>query len=218
MEIRQLCENEVQMAVQTAHEVFESYMRPYIRSPKEPEQFYGYVQAERLWREVHEGRLILWGAFDGGRMCGVAAMQKVCHITMLYVRPQYIGKKVGTRLLYAMCGYARDVIHQERVTINVMPVVAAPYFYHKGFGMIQNVALTDVYVPLEGRASAILPKSPEIVYKPRKVKAGFVAALTAGVLVFCTVVMAGVTISHMVSDGLLTDYDYEMMLEDGETV
>lgn len=214
MDIRLLYENEVQMAVYTAHEIFEMCVRPYIRSPKEAEQFYGYVRADNLWQEMHEGRLIMWGAFDGGRMCAVAAMQSVGHITMLYVKPQYSGRKIGTRMLKYMCEYALYMLHKERVTLNVMPVVAAPYFYRKGFVLMQNVPWSDTYVSLERRTVGMKPKKPEVTYKAKSVSAGRIVALAAGVLIFSFAVMTGVTIHHMATDGLLTEEEYELQNDD----
>lgn len=214
MDIRLIYENEVQMAVYTAHEIFEMCVRPYTQSGKEAEQFYGYVRAENLWQEMHEGRLMIWGAFDGGRMCAVAAMQSVGHITMLYVRPQYTRRKIGTRMLNYMCEYAHGILHKERVTVNVMPIVAASYFYRNGFVLMQNVPWSDTYVSLERRTAGILPKKPEVTYKPRHVSAKCIVALTAGVLIFSFTVMASVTIHHMATDGLLTEAEYELQNDD----
>ena len=73
-------------------------------------------------------------------------MQPGGHITMLYVIPQRFGERIGTRLLYTMCTCAKDVYHQERITVHVLPMAAAPYFYHRGFGMIPNAAV-GIFLP-----------------------------------------------------------------------
>lgn len=218
MDIRLLYENEVQMAAYTAQEIFEMCVRPYIRSPREAELFYGYVRPENLWQEMHEGRLIMWGAFDGGRMCAVAAMQSVGHITMLYVRPQYSRRRIGTRMLSYMCEYAANILHKERVTANVMPVVAAPYFYKNGFMLMQNVPRSDMFVSLERRTVGIKPEKPEVTYKAKTVSPKRIVALIAGVLLFSFAVMTGVTIHHMATDGLLTDAEYELQKHEAEEI
>lgn len=198
MDIRLLQENEVQMAVYTAHQIYEMCVRSYVRSQQEIEQFYGYVCVENLWREMHNGRLVMWGAFDGGRMCAVSAMQTVGHITMLYVRPECAGRKTGTKLLDYMCAYAEGILHKDKVTINVTPVAAAPYFYKKGFEMMQEVPWVDTYLSLE-RKTAWRPKGKErIVYQKKSVSQERIVALIAGALVFAFLVMTGVTIHHIV--------------------
>lgn len=218
MDIRLLYENEVQMAVYTVQEIFEMCVRPYIRSPKEAEQFYGYVRPENLWQEMHEGRLIMWGAFDGGRMCAVAAMQSVGHITMLYVRPQYSRRRIGTRMLSYMCEYAANILHKERVTANVMPVVAAPYFYKNGFTLMQNVPWADTFVSLERQTVGMKPQKPKVTYKAKTVSPKRIVALVTGVLIFSFAVMTGVTVYHMATDGLLTEAEYELQQYEAEEI
>lgn len=194
MDIRLLQEYEVQMAVYTAQQIFEMCVRPYVRSQQEVDWFYGYVQVENLHREMREGRLILWGAFDGGRMCAVSAMQTVGHITMLYVRPECTGRKTGTKLLNYMCAYAQGILHKDRVTVNVMPTAAAPYFYKRGFAMMQEVPRVDEYLSLE-RQTAWKPQEKELVtYQQKYVSPLVIVALTAGVLLFSFVVIVGVTV------------------------
>lgn len=150
MEIRLLYGNELQWAVYTANEVYEGCVRPYAASSDEVAQYYNYVKVENLWQEMSAGRLCLWGAFENGQMCGVSAMQDVGHITMLYVKPYYAKRHVGTELVNRMCVYAASMLRRERVTICVSPAVAS-YFYHIGFTLIQGSALGQNYVPLERR-------------------------------------------------------------------
>lgn len=196
MDIRLLQEQEIQMAVYTAQQIYEMCVRPYVRSQQEADWFYGYVRAENLWQEMQEGRLVMWGAFDGGRMCAVSAMQTVGHITMLYVRPECAGRRIGTKLLNYMCAYAQGILHKDRVTINVMPTAVAPYFYKRGFAVMQEMPRTDAYLSLE-RLTAWKSQEQELVtYKPKRVSPLVIASLAAGVLLFSFVVIAGVTIFH----------------------
>lgn len=149
MEIRLLYRNELQWAVYTANEAFEILVRPYASGQEEVEAYYRYMRVENLWQEMNAGHLFLWGAFENGQMCGVSALQDVGHITMLYVRPQYGRRHVGTQLVNHMCQFAASVLHRERVTIHVTPVAAASYFYHIGFTLIQGCPFQESYVPLE---------------------------------------------------------------------
>ena len=235
MEIRLLHRNEVQMAVYTAHEVFETCVKPYAKTQQEIEWYYSYVRVENLWQEMSAGRLFLWGAFEGGQMCAVSAMQDAGHITMLYVKPQYMKRQIGSQLVNQMCSYAAGQLRRECVTVNVMPVAAAPYFYHIGFVLTQGAPLGNSYVPLERRiwamqggpvygnaaggaygypqqninmgyqAAYAKPKRPEVTYPTKKVSSKCIAWIVTAVLLFATVVTAAVTVYDMVSDGAKTE-------------
>ena len=132
MEIRLLYGNEIQWAVQTAHEVYEQCVRPYTRNAAEVQQYYDYMNLPNLSQEMLAGRLFLWGAFENGQMCGVSAMQNVGHITALYVRPQYFRRRIGSNLVDRMCNFAASRLQCGRVTVQAAPS-AANYFYHTGF-------------------------------------------------------------------------------------
>lgn len=155
MEIRLLYGNELQQAVFTAQEVFEACVRPQIRSQQEADYFYQYVRVDRLWQEMSTGSLFLWGAFEAGLMCAVGAIRNNGQITMLYVRPQQLKRRIGVQLLQTMSTYAANVLGRDRVTINVSPVSAASYFYHIGFTFIQGSMPTSSYVSLERRIWSI---------------------------------------------------------------
>ena len=117
MEIRLLYGNEIQWAVQTAHEVYEQCVRPYTRNAAEVQQYYDYMNLPNLSQEMLAGRLFLWGAFENGQMCGVSAMQNVGHITALYVRPQYFRRRIGSNLVDRMCNFAASRLQCGRVTV-----------------------------------------------------------------------------------------------------
>lgn len=121
MEIRLLYGNEIQWAVQTAHEVYEQCVRPYTRNAAEVQQYYDYMNLPNLSQEMLAGRLFLWGAFENGQMCGVSAMQNVGHITALYVRPQYFRRRIGSNLVDRMCNFAASRLQCGRVTVQVAP-------------------------------------------------------------------------------------------------
>ena len=52
MEIRLLYGNEIQWAVQTAHEVYEQCVRPYTRNAAEVQQYYDYMNLPNLSQEM----------------------------------------------------------------------------------------------------------------------------------------------------------------------
>lgn len=244
MEIRLLYGNELQWAVYTANEVFETCVRPYAAGVGETEQYYRYVNAEHLWQEMSAGRLFLWGAFENGQMCGVSAMQDTGHITMLYVKPYCAKRRIGATLVDHMSAYANGMLHTERVTIRVSPRVAS-YFYHIGFTLILDCVNGGDCVPLERRIWSVPqsypgntgypqnyaqngayalqgysgnmgypqnyaqnggyapqdhPAKPEVTYPVKKVPAKYIIVLVAGVFLFITAVITGITVYHMAGD------------------
>ena len=207
--------NEVQLAVYTAHEVFESCVRPYAKTTEEIDWYYSYVCVENLWQKMNTGQLFLWGAFEAGQMCAVSAMQDAGHITMLYVKPQYMKRHIGTQLIEQMCAYAAGQLHKQCVTVNAMPISAAPFFYHIGFVLTQGAPLGNSYVPLERRIWAMpeKPKCPGVTYPTKKVSPKCIASIVAAVLVFAAAVTVGVTVHHMAVDGVKTESEQDEKLK-----
>ena len=233
MEIRLLYGNEIQWAVQTAHEVYEQCVRPYTRNAAEVQQYYDYMNLPNLSQEMLAGRLFLWGAFENGQMCGVSAMQNVGHITALYVRPQYFRRRIGSNLVDRMCNFAASRLQCGRVTVQAAPS-AANYFYHTGFTLIQG-APAGMYVPLEGRIWSVpmtqgymgniggsgstsaqgggVPVAqprrtkPEITYPKKKVSARVVLWLTAVTIAFAVAVVTGITVYHITQEGITGGYE-----------
>ena len=218
MEIRLLYGNELQMAVYTAHETFERCVRPCVRTQREIDRYYNYVNVEHLWQEMSAGRLFLWGAFENGQMCAVSAMQSIGHITMLYVKPYCQRRKIGEQLVNHMCAYAANILHRERVTIQVTPVSVSAFFYHIGFTLIQGAPLENEQVPLERRIwmapvyqvyAPQAPKKPEVTYSTKKVSNKVIVGLVVGTLMLCFGIMTALTVHHMATDGLRTEARYE---------
>lgn len=216
MEVRLLSGNEIQWAVQTANEVFEYCDRNCVGSQDEIRQHYDYVRPEVLWQEQSAGRLILWGAFENGQMCAVSAMQSMGHITMLYVRPPYQRRGLGSWLLNEMRGFADNVLHLSRVTVNVTPVAYAPFFYRRGFQMISGMPFSTPYVSLEQIFANSMGQQPwnmeqnrqphgkaasesGLIYPKKKVSTKVVILITAATFLLCTCVGVVVTVLHMAS-------------------
>ena len=134
---------------QTAHEVYEQCVRPYARNAAEVQQYYDYMNLPNLSQEMLAGRLFLWGAFENGQMCGVSAMQNVGHITALYVRPQYSGRRIGSNLVDRMCNFAASRLQCGRVTVAGCAGGGKPFLPHGIYA--DSGAPAGMYVPLERR-------------------------------------------------------------------
>ncbi|MGN0141852.1 MAG: GNAT family N-acetyltransferase [Roseburia sp.] len=220
VEIRAIGGTELGWAVKMAQEVYERCVRQLIATQEEVEQFYSYVQTEYLWQEMTAGRLVVWGAWENGALCGICAMQKTGHVTMLYVRQESQRRGCGTAMLSAMNSYAAGALHLERITVNVTPIAAAGFFYGRGFtlmpGGIDNPGFVSLVrqtaVPFVKTApfaapgaanyaiwdqvSRPVPQKPDrVTYTARSVKPGVVIGLTCGLLGLMAVVTIIVSMS-----------------------
>ena len=61
MEIRLLYGNEIQWAVQTAHEVYEQCVRPYTRNAAEVQQYYDYIESAQSFTGDAGGKAVFMG-------------------------------------------------------------------------------------------------------------------------------------------------------------
>lgn len=214
MEIRLLQETELAWAVNTANEVYGTCVKPYAGTQEEVSQYYGYVNAEYFWQEMHDNRLFLWGAFEEGMMCAVSAMQNVGHITMLYVRPEFWHRRIGMQMLHMMRVFAASMLHLSRITVNVAPLSAVPFFNRLGFCAIPLAGGHTFYLSMESRwdgktitggnsyadGTRSVPKREEITYPTKPVSPKVVLFLTAAVLALSFVIMSVFTIHHMATE------------------
>jgi GNAT superfamily N-acetyltransferase len=214
MEIRFLYTTEVQLAVDTAREVFENCVRSNLSNMEEGvQQFYQYVRPEYLWQEMNSGRLLLWGAFEDGKILAVGGMQNVGHITMLYVRPEACHRGIGGRMVQTMVFYAQNMLYLNRVTVNVVPTTAAPFFYQQGFDVMPQARRDVNYISMErfvnstngAYASQTGSKKPEVTYPTKKVSTKVILAMTAVVLAICIAIGSGVTFYYIATEDVYTD-------------
>lgn len=154
MEIRFLQEDEIANAAGVARFVFDHYLRNRVEFPQTIEFVEEYLTEANLKQQKEEGRLLLWGAFESGRLWAVGGMQIDGLITMLYVLPQYFHRGMGTGILNTMRAYAKEVLGLTSVYVNATPASTMYYFESQGFrtaGPKRNTsqAYVSMYVSLE---------------------------------------------------------------------
>jgi RimJ/RimL family protein N-acetyltransferase len=106
--------------------------------------------AERLARTVNRA---VFGAFDGGRMIGMAGlgrerMSKIAHkayVWGMYVEPNYRGKGWGQRLLEATIEFAAQVPGIRQVNISV----------YSGNDVARRLYISSGFVPYGVEACAM---------------------------------------------------------------
>lgn len=203
MEIRWIDGAELGEAVKLAQTIYEQCVRYQIATAEEVGQFYGYVRAEYLWEEMTADRLFVWGVWEEGRLCGVSAMQRTGHITMLYVCPEEQHKGYGTALLRTMVDATR-CLHLGQTTINVTPVGAIGFFLRRGFFMIPGGDAYPSFVSLAcpvtepSHAYEMGPEESQVpdrvTYSRRLPDTKWIVGLSAGVLCFITVATVFLTV------------------------
>lgn len=136
MKVRLLQKEERGLAGGLSRFVFDNYLRMRMEFPQTIGFVEDYLSLENLDRLCEEGKLLLWGAFEGEEdeiFMGVSGMHTDGLITMLYIHPEFQKRRYGSELLFAMKTYAKEVLHLERVTLNATPAFTYSYFEKQGF-------------------------------------------------------------------------------------
>lgn len=197
MNIRLLEEHEIQRAINVAHEAYRACLLPLVRSEEEVALYNNYVNLEHIWKQVHEGSLFLWGLFEQEELCAVSAMQKNGHITMLYVRPMYQRRGYGKTLVLYMRGYAKERLGLERVTVNVIPIAAAPFFYRQKFQPVLSGNPQKNYLPMTISSREDFSLQPK-----RNVSSGAIIAVISIFLTIIVVIALAFSVYHVVAEGM----------------
>lgn len=133
MEVRILQEEELANASGLSRYVFDNCLRNRMEFPQTIPFVEHYISEANLKNMCTEGKLILWGVFEQEQLIGVSGMQTDGMITMLYILPQFSNKKYGSKLLYTMRVYAKEILGLEKVSVNATPAWTAGYFVKHGF-------------------------------------------------------------------------------------
>jgi GNAT superfamily N-acetyltransferase len=173
MEVRVLTEMEIYQAAELAVSVYNYCLRQSVFPQNLTDTFLQYAEAGHLMRMLQEGKLKLWGIWNGGQLCAMSAMQTEGHITMLYVHPAFQRRGFGRRLLLEMRKYAAESGNLPTVTVNAMPAWTAGYFERQGFGRMT--------VPGYG-STAFVPMSVKSIKEVKYCKKPMNGTILAGVV------------------------------------
>lgn len=131
--------NEIGLALSLVWEVFKEFEAPDYTDEGVNNFKKDIVDSEEFAHRCMRGAVTLYGAYDEGRLVGVAGVtENQSHINLLFVRKEYQNRGIGK----ALFRYVLDKVVQERPEISAITVNASPYavdFYiHIGF-----IALTE---------------------------------------------------------------------------
>lgn len=176
MEIRKIKRNEIPDACRLSHMVYEMAIR---RNRPADEQthkfFYEYMTETNISSCCDSGELIIWAAFDKRFMAAVCAMTKIGHITMLYVHPHFLRRRIAKKLVTKARIYAKMELGLDMVTVNAMPPETAGYFRRIGFTDINQYTAPDaLFIPLSAKSIK------QLEYEKKKVPAPVLLGMSLG--------------------------------------
>lgn len=192
MEIRILQETELKIASGLSRYVFDYCLRNRMEYPQTIAFVEEYIAEASLRKLCAEGKLILWGVFEGEQMVAVSGMQSDGMITLLYVLPQCQNRGYGSKLLKIMREYAKDVCNFSKISVNANPAWTSFFFGKKGFVNVNpNQDLRAPFVPMYALSNNIdgFEKRPV----PKKV----IAFAVAGCILFATIAGSLFMISYL---------------------
>lgn len=192
MEIRILQETELKIASGLSRYVFDYCLRNRMEYPQTIAFVEEYIMEANLRKLCEEGKLILWGVFEGEQMVAVSGMQSDGMITLLYVLPQCQNRGYGSKLLKTMREYAKDACHFSKVTVNANPAWTSFFFGKKGFTNVNsNQDLHAPFVPMYALSNNIDG------FEKRPVSKRVIAFAVAGCILFATIAGSIFMISYL---------------------
>lgn len=180
MKITKINGPDIGVALQVSRNIFYQTIAPFAENRQIIDYFEEYLQ--RVGQELAAGRLTLWGAIINNCIVGVSALNTQGHITMMYVNQADWRKGIGKKLIKEMRVFAYNEYGLEEITVNVMPVWAAGFFYSCGFAPLSTTDNgIDLFIPLKIKAKK------EIRYKRREIST---KAVLLNVFIFLAIILA----------------------------
>lgn len=192
MELRILQSEDVKIASGLSRYVFDTCLRNRMEYPQTIAFVEEYIAVENLMKLQEEGKLLLWGAFEGEQIVAVSGMQSDAMITMLYVLPQCQNRGYGSRMLKAMIEYAKEVCGISKVYVNANPAWTSFFFKKKGFFYItENPDIKAPFVPMYALVNQMGG------YEKRPVSKKLIVGTIIGCILFATIAGSLFMISYL---------------------
>lgn len=148
MEYTKLSPQQLPQALELARRVFDEFEAPAC-SPERLETFYNFTSLETMQECWRKGRVIMWGAFEADRLCGVIALTDYKHVGLLFVDNACQRQGVASKLFHLMLA---DCIRKKvkAVTVNAAAQTVSIY-QHLGFVAIDAPREQDGmhFVPMQ---------------------------------------------------------------------
>ena len=193
MYVKRLQNHEILDGLHLVWEVFAEELAPKY-TPQGVEEFRQFIKLENIMPKVQSGEMTLFGALEDTQLCGIGAVLRDGHISLLFVRKSCQRQGAAKLLMNAMYQYCTAQLSLRRMTVNAAPSALEAY-RHMGFR--ETAAEQEKngirFVPMERMA---LPQD----VRPRKTNGshkGLIFGIIAAVLIL--VIVTGFLIGKAVS-------------------
>lgn len=149
MYVKRLDEREVLDALHLAGEVFTDEVAPSY-PPQGIEEFQNFIRYENMLPRVQSREMAFFAVMEGLEMCGMAAIRRDGHISLLFVRKKWQRQGAARRLFHAMQQYCVIERRLVRMSVNAAPNAVEAY-RHLGFMQMAEMQEQDGIssVPME---------------------------------------------------------------------
>lgn len=148
MEYTKLSSRQLPQALELARRVFDEFEAP-THSPEGLKTFYNYTSLETMRECWRKGRIIMWGAFEADRLCGMIALTDSSHVSLLFVDKACQRQGVASKLFHLVLA---DCIRKKIKLVTVNAAVNAVAIYQRlGFVAIDAPKEQDgiQFVPMQ---------------------------------------------------------------------
>lgn len=149
MYVRMLGIQEILPALHLVWEVFAEDLAP-VYTREGVEEFQKFIKYENIIPKVQSGELVFFGAWDEDVLCGVGAVQRRGHISLLFVKKDRQRQGIGRMIFQSICQYLSQIPGVGRVTVHAAPSAVEAY-RHLGMYAIAPEQFSNgiQFVPME---------------------------------------------------------------------
>ena len=152
MEIRTLTVEQVPAAIKLVEKVYNTAFVNGIDSNMD-RFFMEYIEENKLRERVSSGEVMLFGAYEGEELAGVAGLHRPGQITLLYVDVPYLHMGVAKNLMLVMELFAKQVWNVREISANVFPTYNVKMFQKFGFSVKNGAVINGIYLPMVKRTN-----------------------------------------------------------------
>lgn len=148
MKFTKLSTHQLPQALDLVRRVFDEFEAP-TYSPKGLETFYNYISLETMQACWQKGRVVMWGALETDRLCGVIALTNSSHVSLLFVDKSCQRQGIASNLFHLILA---DCIRKKIKSVTVNAAVHAVSIYQR-LGFVATDAPQELdgihFVPMQ---------------------------------------------------------------------
>ena len=194
MYVKRLQNEEVLDGLHLVWEVFaEEIAASY--TPQGVQEFQAFIKLDNIMPKVQSGELNFWGVFEQTELCGVIAVRRDGHVSLLFVKKKWQRQGAAKMLFTQAYQYCTSMYGVMRMTVNAAPQ-AVEMYRHLGFHEAAPVQTVNgiTFVPME---RMVAPGDVRPV-KTGKSHKGLFIGLGVGAAVLALLVIFGVLFGKVI--------------------